>query len=102
MKLNVSGNINQYYVQTLCMIFFPGERFSDEVKSDAEESAIPELSLTLNEGDDGVKVFCELSLDEKYASCEKIYPPREYRIADRDLFESVARDILSWRIYLFA
>ena len=28
MKLSISGNINSYYVQTLCMIFFPGEKFS--------------------------------------------------------------------------
>ena len=27
MKLTVSGDINAFYVQTLCMIFFPGEKF---------------------------------------------------------------------------
>ena len=27
MILNVSGNINRYYVQTLCMVFFPGATF---------------------------------------------------------------------------
>ena len=26
---NESADINRYYVQTLCMIFFPGEKFSD-------------------------------------------------------------------------
>ena len=104
MKLNVSGNINQYYVQTLCMIFFPGERFSEEVQPDADESAIPELSLTLNDDEDGVKVFCELSLDEKYASCEKIYPPREDITRDRlkkiavgDAILSVCGDVIGYR-----
>ena len=49
MKLNVSGEINEYYVQTLCMIFFPGEKFSDKSLEEAEENgiAIPELSLKL-------------------------------------------------------
>ena len=27
MKLTVNGDINAFYVQTLCMIFFPGEKF---------------------------------------------------------------------------
>ena len=104
MKLNVSGNINQYYVQTLCMIFFPGERFSDEVQTDSEDSAIPELSLTLEESDDGVKVFCELSLDGKYASCEKIYPPRDDITKDRlkkiavgDAILSVCGEVIGYR-----
>ena len=36
MKLEVSGNINEYYVQTLCMLFFPGSKFSKAEKNDAE------------------------------------------------------------------
>ena len=30
MKLHIDGNINAYYVQTLVMIFFPGEKFSED------------------------------------------------------------------------
>ena len=31
MKLEITGNaaINKYYAQTLCMLFFPGAKFSD-------------------------------------------------------------------------
>ena len=49
MKLKVSGNINEYYVQTLCMIFFPGEKFSEAQVEDAQANgiAVPELSLEL-------------------------------------------------------
>lgn len=104
MKLNVSGNINQYYVQTLCMIFFPGEHFSDDAQLDSDGSAIPELSLTLEEGEEGVKVFCELSLDEKYSSCEKIYPPRDDITRDRlkkiavgDAILSVCGEVIGYR-----
>ena len=28
MILHINGDINRYYVQTLCMIFFPGAKFS--------------------------------------------------------------------------
>ena len=104
MKLNVSGNINQYYVQTLCMIFFPGERFSEDAQTDSDGSAIPELSLTLHEGDDGVKVSCELSLDEKFATCEKVYPPRDDITRDRlkkiavgDAILSVCGEVVGYR-----
>ena len=34
MKIKVNGNINEYYVQTLSMLFFPGAKFSDK---DSEE-----------------------------------------------------------------
>ena len=62
MKLNISGNINTYYVQTLCMIFFPGEKFSDTVIEDPEVAS-PELSLALEENESGVVVRAELSLE---------------------------------------
>ena len=51
MKLEVIGNINKYYVQTLCMIFFPGEKFSENIE---ESDDTPDLSLTLEESEDGV------------------------------------------------
>ena len=104
MKLSVSGNINQYYVQTLCMIFFPGERFSEDADEDNEGVAIPELSLKLEENEDGVKVFAELTLDEKYSSCDKIYPYREdvthdrlKKIAVGDAILSVCGEVIGYR-----
>ena len=104
MKLSVSGNINQYYVQTLCMIFFPGERFSEDADEDNEGVAIPELSLKLEESEDGVKVFAELTLDEKYSSCDKIYPYREdvthdrlKKIAVGDAILSVCGEVIGYR-----
>ena len=44
MKLYIEGNINRYYVQTLCMIFFPGEKFPED--EEVTEST-PVLSLKL-------------------------------------------------------
>ena len=104
MKLNVSGNVNQYYVQTLCMIFFPGEKFSEDQGAETDGEAVPELSLTLEENDDGVMVFAELSLDEKFSSCEKIYPVRDDITQDRlkkiavgDAIRSVCGEVIGYR-----
>ena len=103
MRLNISGNINSYYVQTLCMIFFPGERFSDAAEHDPEV-ATPELSLALEENDSGVVVRAELTLEEKYASCEKIYPTRDdvtydrlKKIAVGDAVLSVCSEVIGYR-----
>lgn len=98
MKLRVNGNINQYYVQTLCMIFFPGEHFSEKenVTADIAGAVVPELCIDLKEFDDGgVKVKAELALDDKYATCEKIYPLRSDITYDRLKKIAVGDAILS-------
>ena len=59
MKLILDGKINIYYIQTLCMIFFPGEKFG--AGEESRENA-PVLKLTLLEQEDGLfaRVFCIL------------------------------------------
>ena len=103
MRLNISGKINSYYVQTLCMIFFPGEKFSEIAEADPEV-ATPELSLALEENESGVVVRAELTLEEKYASCEKIYPTRDdvtydrlKKIAVGDAVLSVCSEVIGYR-----
>ncbi len=62
MILNISGNINRYYVETLCMVFFPGSTFSENeqmregvaqvfvnVVDDSENSVTAEVSIALND-----------------------------------------------------
>ncbi len=102
MKITLSGNINEYYVQTLCMIFFPGQKFSD--KGEDPDTAIPTLTLSLEEEQDRVVVKAELALEEKFASCEKIYPVREditydrlKKIAVGDAVLSVCTDVVGYR-----
>ena len=104
MKLKVSGNINQYYVQTLCMIFFPGEKFSENADAEADGNAVPEMSLSLGEREDSVSVHAELSLDDKYASSDKIYPNRDDITRDRlkkiavgDAILSVCGEVIGYR-----
>ena len=45
MKLYIDGNINRYYVQTLCMIFFPGEKFPEDEEV-TEDTKVLSVKLT--------------------------------------------------------
>lgn len=62
MILRVEGDINKYYVQTLCMVFFPGSTFGENEESgedipevtvhvypDTEESVTAYVSIKLND-----------------------------------------------------
>ena len=68
MKLILDGKINPYYVQTLCMIFFPGEKFGagEETREDA-----PVLKLSLREESEGICASVFASFDGKAATAER-------------------------------
>jgi len=70
MKLILEGNINAYYVQTLCMIFFPGAKFG---AAEQENPNAPELYLRMTEQSDGVDVFVRVCAEGKTATAEKFY-----------------------------
>ncbi|MBQ2773590.1 MAG: coproporphyrinogen dehydrogenase HemZ [Clostridia bacterium] len=78
MKLHIEGNINAYYVQMLCMIFFPGEKFSSEGEEDAHE-----LYLSVTESQESVFAAARLLCDGKSAVAEKTLERREDLSADR-------------------
>lgn len=80
MKVHINGNVNNYYVQMLCMIFFPGEHFSESenLRDDA-----PELYLSLVEEEAGVRVNVKLSHGEKSAECERFGEYQEGMTLDR-------------------
>ncbi len=48
MKIQISGNIGEYYVQTLCMLFFPGVKFS---KAESEENGLSAIVSVEDIGD---------------------------------------------------
>lgn len=79
MKLILNGNINIYYVQTLCMIFFPGEKFG---AGEAENESAPLLHLDLTEKDEGLEAAVKVSFRGKQAEAVKFYPYTE--AVDRD------------------
>ncbi len=68
MKLILNGNINPYYVQTLCMIFFPGAKF----KEGDEDASAPVLRLDLTEGEEGMEATATVSFGGKEETATKI------------------------------
>ena len=68
MKLYITGdvNVNEYYVQTLCMIFFPGEKFSGE-----EGEGAPSLYLHMTEDEQGVTASARLAYRGKETAAER-------------------------------
>ena len=99
MKLNIEGNINAYYVQTLCMIFFPGEKFTSPEEEDDHT-----LNLLLEEREEGAYASVTISCEGKTATAEKLLPYREDLTADRlrklvigHVILSAAGEILHYR-----
>ncbi len=62
MIVKTEGNINKYYVQSLCMLFFPGAKFSE---SEEETRNVPIVSVSLRESEAGVEAFASIKLDTK-------------------------------------
>ena len=99
MRLHIEGNINEYYVQTLCMIFFPGEKFSPEGEEDAHR-----LFLKVTDGEADISATARLIYQGKEATAEKALPLREDMTQDRlrkivigHVVLSVAGDLLHYR-----
>ncbi len=71
MKLFLNGEINVYYIQTLCMIFFPGAKFGAEEQNSPDA---PELYLNLEPFEEGLRACVTVNANGESASCEKYYP----------------------------
>ena len=59
MRLILDGPINVYYVQTLCMIFFPGAKFGAAEQNDPEA---PEVRVKLTEVDGGMEASATVTV----------------------------------------
>ena len=62
MKVIIDGAINVYYVQTLCMIYFPGTKFSEDEVVTPET---PILRLKLWEDDAGTTADASLQIGDR-------------------------------------
>ena len=67
MKIILDSPINKYYVQTLGMIFFPGEHFSENEELSEGE---PCLSVKSVDEENGVRAYAVASVDGKSESAE--------------------------------
>lgn len=68
MKLIIQGDINKYYVQTLCMIFFPGATFGEDEQESPDN---PTLELRLTPADNGIYAYAEFRYKDRICSAKK-------------------------------
>lgn len=74
MKLILDTSVNEYYIQTLCMIFFPGAKFAhDEVVT--EETPI--VTVTSRTENACVNAYAKIQIGEQWSSSEFSQPIKE-------------------------
>ena len=93
MKVYINGDVNRYHVQMLCMVFFPGAKFSENEEI-CEDTPILRLDFEALE-DGGAEVYVEVSYGGRSASCKKHYDKREDMSEDRFKKISVGDAMLS-------
>lgn len=57
MKINIIGEMSEFYVQTLCLIFFPGSKFSENAVHDSNE---PQINVRSIKTDKGYEAFVDI------------------------------------------
>ena len=80
MKLTINGEMNRYYVQTLCMIFFPGAKFSE---TETYMDATPEVDMTVTEDGGEISIVVYMKANGKSASCSRTVSLSDYDTVDK-------------------
>lgn len=80
MKLNIDGAMNAYYVQMLCMVFFPGTKFSDNCEVTEND---PVLDLKVVRDESGIRATAQMSLGDLHSDAERYYCYRSDMTHDR-------------------
>lgn len=65
MILKINGDINRYYVQTLCMIFFPGATFGE---NEQPGDGVPEVTVNIFPSDEAVRASVIIKLNDTMSS----------------------------------
>lgn len=94
MKITLDSPVNKYYVQTLAMIFFPGEHFGKKAE-DAETENEPCLYVRSEERDGGVYSFARIERGEDSREADYFAEQTEGRTAERTLKLSVGGAVLA-------
>ena len=102
MRLYIEGPVNKYYVQTLCMIFFPGSKFSED-EPVTEET--PEMWVQMSKSAEaGIDVTVKLSYRGQSAEATRHYDysaeytaERREKIAVGDAVTSVCEQVMGYR-----
>ena len=67
MILKINGDINRYYVQMLCMVFFPGATFSENEEAG---EGVPEVAVDVFKDKHGASVSAYVSIKLNDKICE--------------------------------
>ncbi len=92
MKITLDSPINKYYVQTLGMIFFPGEHFAE---SEEVLEGEPVLYVRSTEEEDGIRAYARLSVCERTECAEYFAEFTKERTHDRVLKLAIGGAVLA-------
>lgn len=71
MILNIQGNLNRYYAQTLCLIYFPGAKFGE---NEVERADVPVVDFVVVDKEDGIYSHAAIRLGDKKCEAECFVP----------------------------
>lgn len=92
MIIRIDGDINRYYIQTLCMLFFPGASFPED---ESPGPGVPEMSVSLGRTSDGWLAVTDVSLDGKSAHAERARSCGADRSEERSMKLAVGDSVTS-------
>ena len=74
MILNVNGDINRYYVQMLCMVFFPGATFG---KDEVPAEGVPEVTVDVYDNGNAASAYVTIKLNDRICEADETVPYTE-------------------------
>ena len=83
MILRINGNISRYYVETLCMVFFPGATFSEK---EEPGGGVPEVNVNTYSDSNGAQTaFVSIKLNDRVCEATAtVSPEEEVHISTRE------------------
>ncbi len=92
MNIKINSPINKYYVQTLCMIFFPGEKFGESEESNPDT---PALVLVTEKTEEGIVAHAHMSVGDRHADADYMAVHSSHRTEERTLKLAVGGAIIT-------
>ncbi len=93
MRVIIDSPINKYYVQTLGMIFFPGEHFGE--KENSEDENAPVLRVKTQYVENGVSAWAKIDYKGKSEIGECVVENSVERTSERTLKLAVGKAVLT-------
>ncbi|MBQ2999178.1 MAG: coproporphyrinogen dehydrogenase HemZ [Clostridia bacterium] len=93
MKIILESPVNKYYVQTLAMIFFPGEHFGEKAEA-SEDADTPTLYVRSEQRENSVWALARIDWKGESTQSEYTADQNDYRTAERTLKLAVGGAVL--------